>query len=85
MKKTKLYVERRGLRRVNFWAAPQTLVAMLLIRDRYKAVLGRDVSTTIIVRRALELLTERLSNRAYRDLAIGGDAEEAAAVLRCVR
>ncbi len=57
----KLYIERRaGLRRVPFWASPETTLTLLTLRDHYATLVGRQVSTTIIIRRALDALSKGL-------------------------
>lgn len=57
----KLYIQRRlGLRRHEFWGSPQTTLTLNTLRAHYKALAGREVSTTVIVRRALELLSKRI-------------------------
>jgi hypothetical protein len=84
----KLYIaRRRGLRRVPFYASPEVMVALVGIRDSYRKSLGREVSTSVIARRALLLLQDHLEqqSKSASCLAIGGDQNEAAAVFRCAQ
>jgi hypothetical protein len=76
---TKLYITRgpESLRRKNFWTNDPTNAALATISERYKEILGRDVSVTLVVRRALEVLSKHLK-KVDHDI-------ELAALMRHVR
>ena len=69
--------------RLSFWIEPESARSLNKIKLSYNRLVGRQVSLSVVVRRALALLAARLD--AIEEIGGAAGETEVAAVLRCVR